>query len=165
MKEEYPFSMKNRPYNRRRSVLRTKGVFLLVLGMVPCWIACSTGTEPVFTLWEGNLSPVPPSQVSGNAAAVTQFGRTEVSIQIRFGDPGAGYTWRVESGTCQGEGTIQDGPAVYPPLTASEAGTDSQNIFLSSLFRSGSQFAVKVFSSDGGAAETMVSCGSLTETS
>ena len=142
---------------------RTPAIWALV-GLAPLWAACGDSTGPVSTLWEGNLTPVPPSQVSGQVAAVTQFGRTEVSIQIRFADPGSTHNWRVESGNCQADGTIQGGLAVYPPLTAGEGGSNSQTAILSSQFKSGSQLAVKVFNSVEGGSGEMVSCGELVET-
>ena len=159
---EYPFWMEKMTNFQARPGNRTKAVFL-VLGLVPFWASCSSSTGPLLTLWEGNLSPLPPSHLSGQVAAITQFGRTEVSIDIRMAEPGTVYTWRVESGTCQGEGVIQDGPAVYPDLMPGEGGTDSEQVFLSSLFKPGSQLAVKVFDSVGGSGGEMVSCGELVE--
>ena len=123
---------------------------------------CGDPSGPVLTLWEGTLSPVPPSRINGQTAAATQFGRTEVSIEIRFAEPEAVYLWRVESGDCQSEGEIKDGPLMYPPLTTGESGLASSNAVLSSLFKSGSSLAVKVYSSEG-EAEVLVSCGSLVE--
>lgn len=138
-------------------------ILLLALASFPVLAGCSDSTGPILTLWEGTLSPIPPSQVSGTTAAVTQFGRTEISIDITLAEPGIVYTWRVEESTCQSGGPIQDGPAVYPPLEAEEGGTASASIFLTSQFKSGSQLAVKVFRPEGGSGERMVSCGTLQE--
>lgn len=124
--------------------------------------ACEDATAPVFTLWQGVLSPIPPSRIAGQAAAATQFGRTEVSIEIRAAEPEAVYRWQVESGTCEGEGQIQGGPSAYPPLTPGETGLASSRIILSSLFKSGSLLAVKVYSTDQ-PQEVLVSCGALVE--
>jgi hypothetical protein len=128
-----------------------------------CLSSCGDAKGPLLTLWEGDLAPIPPSQISGDVAAVTQFGRTEVEISIRLAEPGTIYTWRIESGTCQSEGVIQDGPAMYPQLEASEGGNASENTILASLFRRGSVLAAKVFRPDGGAGEELVSCGMLVE--
>jgi hypothetical protein len=123
---------------------------------------CEDSTGPITTLWQGTLSPVPPSQVSGETAAVTQFGRTEVSIEIRRAEPDVVYSWSVEEGECQSDGVIQGGPTLYPPLTPSEAGQAFSIAVFPSLFKSGSQLSVKVFSTEG-ASERLASWGKLSE--
>ena len=124
--------------------------------------ACSDPSGPIFTLWEGTLSPVAPSRITGQTAAVTQLGRTEVSLEIRLAERESVNRWRLESGNCRGEGEIQGGPLIYPPLAAGESGLASSSAFLSVLFKSGSNLAVKVYSDVGGQ-EVLVSCGILDE--
>ena len=137
-------------------------LFLPALLLNVLVLGCGDSTSPVATLWQGTLSPVPPSQVSGETAAVTQFGRTEISVEIRLAEPDLVYSWRVESGDCQSDGIIQAGPTLYPPITPGEAGLGSSIATIPTLFKSGSQLAVKVFSTEG-ASERLASCGPLTE--
>jgi len=124
--------------------------------------ACSSGTGPVFTQWEGDLMPIPPATVGGRAVALTQFGRTEVSIQISDAEPGVSYAWRVDSGTCQNAGIIQGGDASYPGLTPGPGGTATANAILSVIFPATGAFAVRVLLED---TEEVVSCGELQLTS
>ena len=129
--------------------------FLLAGGLA---VACSSGTAPVFTQWEGDLIPVPPATVGGRAAAVTQFERTAVSIQITDGEPDVTYGWRVETGSCQNSGTIQGGAASYPRLTPGAGGTATANATLSETFPAKGAFSVRVFLDATG---KVVSCGEL----
>ena len=130
--------------------------------MAPFLSACSSSTGPLVTRWETTLSPVAPSRIRGQAAALTQFGRTEVSVEIRLADPETAYPWRVESGTCITSGNIQDGPAVYIPLSTGEAGTADQTVTLSSKFHPDDQLSAKVFA-PGSGSQDMVACGVLEE--
>jgi hypothetical protein len=131
--------------------------------IVPLLALCSTPTDTVPVTWEADLAPVAPSSVNGAAAAVTQFGRTQASIEIEQAEPGVTYGWRIEAGTCQTPGVIQGGVAVYEPLVAGEAGRATAEAGISVEFRSGSSFAVRVFRPAGGGGETIVACGSLVE--
>lgn len=114
--------------------------------------------------WEGDLVPVLPATVGGQVAAVSQFGRTEASIQITDAEPNRTYSWRIDSGTCQGTGTVQGGPAAYPPLTAGGSGTGSANAVLAGVFKPNQQFAARVLRADGAGAGEVVACGDLQET-
>ena len=126
--------------------------------------ACSTGTDTQFSLWEASLEPIPPSTISGDAAGVTQFGRSEISLGIREGAPGALYGWRINSGDCQTEGVLQGGVAAYPLLEADEAGRASGDALLSSKFRPGNSYAVRVYQSDqSGSQGEVLACGVLEE--
>ena len=154
--------MKRNPDYRSRTPFLGGPVLLLGV-MAPFLSACTSSTEPLVTLWETTLSPVAPSRITGQAAALTQFGRTEVSVEIRLADPESAYPWRVESGTCTTSGNIQDGPAVYIPLSTGEAGTAGQTVTLSSKFRPGDKLSVKVFAPGSSGSQDLVACGVLEE--
>ncbi len=124
---------------------------------------CSSVTQPLFTRWEGNLEPVFPSAVSGQAAAVSQFDRTQASIQIERGEVGVTYRWHIESGDCQGNGQIQGGVAVYPQLVPNEAGTAGGEATLSTVFEPASVLAARVFRVLEGGLEQVVACADLRE--
>ena len=150
------FSMRIHPTSR--SLLRPPvriPLFLLAGGLA--W-ACSSSTAPLFTQWEGNLVPIPPATVEGRAAAVTQFGRTEISIQITDAEPGVSYGWRVDTGSCQNPGILQGGDASYPGLTPGPGGTATANAILSALFPATGAYAARVFLEES---EKVVACGEL----
>ena len=144
------------PFRVPRGILALL-VFPLLLG------GCSSITAPVLTSWEGTLAPIIPHTLGGRVAALTQFGRTQASIQIEEGEPEVSYGWRIEAGTCQEAGVVQGGAAAYPPLVPSQGGTAAAETTLSEIFKSGGQFAVKVFLSSGGGGEEIVACGELTQ--
>jgi hypothetical protein len=127
-------------------------------------LGCTSSTEPDFYLWEGVLKPVPPSTISGVTAAVSQFGRTEVSVEIRQAQADAVFGWRVNAGTCQSEGVIRGGVGAYPNIETDESGIGAEDAILSGLFRSGESYAVRVYADQGGGAQTVVTCGDLEET-
>ena len=131
-----------------------------LFGLLPLVGGCSSAVEPLLTRWEGDLVPILPSTVSGLVAAVTHFGRTDISILIERGEAGLTYGWRVESGTCEGSGAIQGGRAVYPDLVASEAGTAGGETSIAALFKADFQLAARVVRSVDGA-EQVVACGDL----
>lgn len=157
----YRFPMTRSFINLRRSHvplgILVPALFFAALG------GCESSTAPVITTWEGTLAPRPPHFMSGRVAAVTQFGRTIVSIQVEEGEPGVTYGWRLNAGTCQQEGEIQGGTASYPPLNPGETGTASGETTLAEVFRDGDTYAARVFLSTGGS-EEMVACGELNRT-
>lgn len=137
--------------------------FLGPLGLFLSLMACSSSTGPTVTLWEGSLNPIPPSQVTGNLAAISQFGGTEASIGMREGESGITYAWRIVSGTCQAPGEVQGHPSQYPPLYPDESGEASEDVRLAGKFKTGSRFATRVFRTLEGGELELVACGELHE--
>ena len=132
--------------------------------LAPFLSTCSDSTGPIFTFWEGTLEPVRHNVVGGQVVAVTQHGRTDVGISLEDGDPGTTYGWRVDSGTCDQDGTIQGGPASYPLLLPGPEGSASAEAIISALFKPGKQFSGRVFLSGEGASGEVVACGEMEET-
>ncbi len=148
---EAPWSMVHAPF------AWTKGLGVLaLLTLVP---ACSDPVETLLTQWTATLSPVPPHFLEGEAAAVSQFGRTQVSVLVRGGLPGEEYLWRVEEGTCQGSGALRGGAAQYPPLRLRDDGTATAATALAGVFREGDRNAVKVVGTAGSQAGKVLACG------
>ena len=139
------------------------GVALLILA--PFLFSCSDSTTPLYAFWEGTLSPIRPSFVSGRVVAVTQQGKTDIGINMENGEPGLTYGWRVDSGGCEEVGTIQGGPAAYPPLAPGQGGSASAQTSVAPLFKPGKRFAARIFHNGAGGSEEVVACGELEETS
>ena len=141
----------NRPGRRAGRILAW--VFLLA--------ACSSPTTVRVTKWEGTLVPDPPSTVTGQVAAVSQFGRTEISLQLEDGERGTIYAWRVDSGDCEGNGLIQGGVAQYPPVVPAEGGTGSAHTAIAGMFDPDGEYAARVFLPGEGGSEQVLACGEL----
>jgi len=135
-----------------------RGLPLLLL------VACSTGTEPSISLWQGTLRPVAPSTITGPVAAVAQGGRTRVSVEIRQAVAAQTYAWRLDEGMCPTGGAIQGGVALYPSLTADAARTAKTEAAIPGQISSGKRYAVLVLGT-GTAADQTVACADLAETS
>ena len=86
-------------------------------------------------------------------------------MEIRQGVTGVLYGWRISSGTCQTEGTIQGGNAAYPLLQADESGVASEAAILSAVFRSKDPYAARVYRTLGSGGEEILACGVLEEKS
>jgi len=119
---------------------------------------CSSSTDPGNVAWEATLAPVAGSGITGTAGAVTQAGRTAATIQIRKAMAGETYGWRIDSGGCDGSGSIQGGSALYPELTPDGSGTASADAGIPGTLDRGTSYAVRVFVA--GAAD-IVACGDL----
>ena len=125
--------------------------------------ACSSSTVPSVTLWEGTLSPAPPGSVSGQVAAVSQFGGIQASAEIRLATPGETYRWRLVVGTCAAPGRVVGGEALYPVLRVGEGRTAQAQTALPGELASGGSYAALVFRVQDGGAEERVACGQMVE--
>lgn len=125
---------------------------------------CASATGPRATQWEGDLIPVSPGGVAGTVAAVAQAGRTQVAVEIRQAVPDRTYGWRMTEGTCQSEGTLVGGVALYPPMTPDPSRTASAEAGVPGELSPGGRYAVRVFTGEGGG-EAVVACADLAETS
>lgn len=143
---------------------RPRFLYAALPALLLAW-ACSSVTEPEITLWEGNVMPVAPATVNGDVAAVSQFGRTQISIRIRQAEDGGNYAWRVETGSCQDPGTLQGGAALYPLLVAGPTFTAEADATIPGQFSGGGSYIARVIQLGEVGAETVVACGSLLETS
>ncbi|MFH1764700.1 MAG: hypothetical protein ABIF09_10955 [Gemmatimonadota bacterium] len=151
--------MNNTRYSARTT--RERGTVVWIMAGVLLMAGCSSPTEISVLKWEGTLAPTPLSIITGRAAAVTQFGRTETSILIEDAEMGTTYGWRIDSGDCQGSGVIQGGPAQYPPLVPGEAGIVSGKTTLSEVFKADGEYAARVFRPGDDGSEEIMACGEL----
>lgn len=135
---------------------RLTGSILLALALT----ACATSTSIDTTRWTGQLQSVLPSPVSARVAGVSQAGRTRFTIDMSNGEPGVTYGWRVDSGTCDAQGSILGGTASYETLTASEAGSASGEASVPGMLTPGSDYAARVYQADG-SGQTVLACGMI----
>lgn len=135
----------------------------MVLGLVVA-AGCGDATAPLVTAWRATLSPVLPYAISGRAAALTQAGRTRVTISIEGGEAAESYAWRVERGTCAAPGALVGGVASYPPLEPGTGGSADAEASLSELFRFGDDLIVRVLVDGEGPAVITAACAPFEET-
>lgn len=129
-----------------------------------CLLAgCVGPVETAPSAWQGTLVPVAPGAVTGTAAAVSQAGRTLVSVEIRGGAPGS-YGWRMVGGLCAAPGDIRGGIALYTALMVGPEGTAHADAAIPGELSPGGRYAVQVLGADG-VAQPVVACADLTESS
>jgi hypothetical protein len=145
------------PRASRLSLLRT----LLLVGGVA---SCSPTILPGPTIWSANLSAVPPSSVEGTLGAVSQAGATKASMDLRLGESGVTYGWRMAEGDCSSEGTLVGGRAAYPDLVASATGSAEAEATLPGDLTSGGSYAARIVQVSTGGTEQVVACGVLQQT-
>ena len=124
-------------------------------------VACDSPTDPTPSVWEADLAPTSPAGVAGSIAAATQAGRTEASILIENAEPATTYDWRINRGTCEEEGTIAGGQAVYPELTTDQNGSGTEETSFAELLQDNGAYAARVLLPASGGGGTVVACGEL----
>ena len=171
------FAVQNRltPCNASSSVTRVKTIFAfrsrrprippapagcLIMAAL-CLSGCSDIVAPTRSGWEGELEPVPPAEVRGSVAVISQSGRSETSILITNAVPGETYSWRIRSGSCDTSGDVVGGAAVYPPLSPDDTGEAEGQTTLSRELEPGNTYAALVFLSPAVGDAELVACGEL----
>lgn len=138
---------------------------LLTLLLAGGGASCSPTILPGPTLWSANLSAVPPSSVQGTLGAVSQAGATKASMDLRLGEAGVTYEWRMSEGDCSSEGQLVGGRAAYPALVASTTGSATADATLPGDLTSGGSYAARILQVPAGGTEQVVACGVLKQTS
>lgn len=144
-------------------MLRTRFALVLTLGVSACTLDLPTDVDSAILL-EGPLVALTDDYpLTGSAAAVTQFGNTDISIGAEGLEPEQIYGWFVRSGTCDGEGTIFGFPAAYQDMQAGEDGDVSGTIFnMDAELRRGRRYSAHLV--DGGGHDgPILACADLEE--
>lgn len=116
------------------------------------------GVDVSIVAWEGELISS-TSAPSGRAAALSQSGRTDASIQISGGPDDDGlYSWRIRTGSCASPGSLIGGLAQYPDLALEGGGSVSANAVLTDGMPAGRNYHVVLIR---GADDAEVACGQL----
>lgn len=135
--------------------------------------ACSLDVQaPEPLLWEAELEPVAPDpapSLSGSAAAISRETTTEAGIEVRGGEAGDRWVWRIREGSCQTPGSDLGGADAYPVLEAEDVSepdtpgaqiTASDETILTTTLDADSDYHVTVAAEE--TPEELLSCGSLT---
>lgn len=137
-----------------------RAVAPITLAFVALGTACDSPTDPTPLVWEAELLPRTPAGVSGSVAVLSQAGRTEASILIENAEPATAYDWRINAGSCDDEGTVAGGQAVYPAVTTGAGGSGTEETSFAELLEANGAYAARVVVAGNGGA-TVVACGEL----
>ena len=98
---------------------------LLVLMLSGC-VSDLDVSGPEQSVWEATLQGgIENPGVFGNAAALSDAGRTEAGIQVSGLVPGT-YIWRIRGANCQSPGSVVGGEGQYPDLIVEEPEPDEE---------------------------------------
>jgi hypothetical protein len=146
--------------SRPLSTLRGAVAAGLLIASAPIG-GCRDISGPVSTAWEGELQPTGLLPLQGSVAVVSRLGRSETSIRISGAEPGATYSWRIRSGSCQDGGAVVGGTAVYPEIVADPSGTAEGGTVLSRELDPGGTYAAWLFEVAAGPTEELIACGEI----
>ena len=142
----------------RPEALRWSG--LLILAAAGAAACVGPTDEDAVTVWETQLVvELAYPGLTGQAAAVSRLGGTDVGIGINGAEPGGAQAWGVRLGTCASP-SRQIGPDTdYPELLAGELGSASAETHLAPRLSIENSYHVEVreSSTDG----SRIACGDL----
>jgi hypothetical protein len=155
--------LETRSSGRSRALIFAGMAAVTLLGTSACTLDLPSDVDSAILL-EGPLVALTDEYpLTGSAAAVTQFGNTDISIGAEGLEPEGTYGWFVRSGTCDGEGTIFGFPAAYQDMQAGEDGDVSAVIRnMDAELRRGRRYSAHLV--DGGGHDgTVLACADLEE--
>lgn len=142
-----------------QTIFRASLAFSLSLALVAVG-GCRVlgGVDVSVDAWEGDLI-ASTGTLTGSAAALSQGGRTNASIQIGGGPEDAGlYGWRIRTGSCSSPGALIGGAAQYPDLDVEAGGTATADAILTEAMPGGRNYHVVIIRA---ADNAEVACGQL----
>lgn len=133
---------------------------LLILAAAGAAACVGPTDEDTITLWETQLvAELAYPGLTGQAAAVSRLGGTDVGIGIDGAEPGGVQAWRLRLGTCASP-SQQIGPdSGYPELLADEEGSASVETHLTLRLSIENSYNVEVRESSTDGAR--IACGDL----
>lgn len=138
------------------------GSFATLLAAVLAIGACSIDVaEPELTRWQSDLQPIPPALEAGTVAVISLSDRSEAGIAITGGEVGVTYAWNIRSGSCDAEGTVFVGEAVYPLLAPRQSGDDEAEQILAQPLNRNGDYAAWLYRVTETDDRIAVACGEL----
>lgn len=99
--------------------------------------------------------------VGGSVRAVASLGTTAVFVNLRGGQPGASYAWRIHSGACGSGGSAVAGVGALSALEPDAEGSDRVTATIPVQLAPNQRYHVNVYLSPDRMDE-LVACGDLT---
>ncbi|MDB4951040.1 MAG: hypothetical protein JWM27_3689 [Gemmatimonadetes bacterium] len=146
---------------------------VLALAMIPISLAaCSATVKPnggvavrgmhVETEWKANLVGTGPAAgLTGDAHAVTDGGKSEVTLNLAHGTAGRAYPWHVHSGACGSGGPVVGPAAAYPHAAIGRDGKSTASAHLNFPLRRDASYYVNIHASSSQMGN-IVACAPLT---
>ena len=140
--------------------LRWSGLLILAAAGTAACVGLGPTDEDTITLWETQLvAELAYPGLTGQAAAVSRLGGTDIGIGIAGAEPGGAQAWRLRLGTCASP-SQQVGPdSGYPELLADEEGSASVETHLAPQLSIENSYNVEVRESSTDGAR--IACGDL----
>ena len=109
--------------------------------------------------WDGTLSAVGGSGISGTAKGTTAHDSTHVTVSITGATPGSTLPWHVHDGKCtDASAPIVGDASAYPPLVVGANGTATAMAHLSVKLNEARNYIINIHASPTNLG-TIVACG------
>jgi ABC-type amino acid transport substrate-binding protein len=144
----------------RPEALRWSGLLILAAAGGAACVGLGPTEEDTITVWETQLvAEFAYPGLTGQAAAISRLGGTDVGIGIDGAEPGLVHAWGVHLGTCASPGQ-QIGPdGDYLELVANDLGSASAETHLAPRLSIENSYHVEVRESSTDGAR--IACGDL----
>lgn len=111
--------------------------------------------------WNGSLSGQGAgASITGTIKALSNDGRTEVTVALNGASPDAVHPWHVHEGACGSGGPIVGDASAYSPLRVGSGGSASDVATLSLELDEAKDYYVNVHASASDM-QTIIACGDL----
>ncbi len=140
--------------------LRWSGLLILAAAGAAACVGLSNQDDNTITLWDTELvAELAYPGLTGQAAAVSRLGGTDVGIGIDGAEPGGAQAWGVRLGTCASPSQQIGSDRDYPELLAGELGSASAETHLAPRLSIENSYHVEVRESSTDGAR--IACGDL----
>src|SRR5687768_2087779 len=113
--------------------------------------------------WNGTLSPVGGSSITGTATGTTSTNTTSVTVNISGAKAGDTLPWHIHDGKCgDASPPIFGDASAYPPLVVGANGTATGSATINGKLNEARSYIVNVHASPTNLA-TIVSCGDFND--
>jgi hypothetical protein len=145
---------------------------VLALAVIPLSLAaCSASIKPNGDVavramhaqdeWKASLTGTGAATgMTGDAHAVTDGSKSEVTLKLENAAPGRTYPWHVHAGTCGGNGAVIGPASAYPAATIGTDGKTTSTAHLNFPLSKTAAYYVNVHAAPNNMA-TIVACAPL----
>lgn len=141
----------------------TLAAALLAGLLAACGVTDVENPSPVG--FEGSFHPdSPEALISGSAAALTQFGTTDISLSADGLEADTTVPWLLREGDCGGDGEPFASPDVLPPLETDGEGSGAAEVAVNGSLNPEGNYVVELFEALPSRNGARVACAELSRT-